>query len=477
LVENTYNTIRYITYPQAQTHPDHLATLATLFGLKPAPARACRVLEVGCGTGTNLIAMAQGLPESEFVGIDLASAPIEEGRRLISALGLRNIDLRAMDLMDAGADLGTFDYIVAVGVFGWVPAFVREKLLALCASQLSPHGVAFISYNCYPGFYLRNIVRDLLLYHTAEIEDPERVLDQSFAIMRDMLELQSEVRDEYDNCLRAELTKTLDRDPGGLYHDELDRETTAFYFRDVVAMARAHNLEYLGETEFFMMQAHLRGDKVEEAMRGLAGDVVRREQYLDFLHGRRYRQTLLCRQEAPLEREPKAESMRALYFSCPARKDKEGKYRRATGVPVKPVHPLAIAALEHLRAFWPRRMSFADLLAACGPEAPAADLCQILMGCFSAGILDAHMDAPHFVLEPGDRPVISPLARLHLADDEITANVCHALVRVADPACRRMAQLLDGSRDRAALARETGISEDEADQFLKQLAGLALLVA
>src|SRR5262245_54006837 len=117
-MENPYNAVRYLTYAKPQTHPDHLGTLATIFGLNPAPARHCRVLDIGCGSASNLIAMAYGLPESEFVGIDLASEPIEEGKRVVSQLGLRNIELRAMDLMEFGPEFGTFDYIIAYGVFG-----------------------------------------------------------------------------------------------------------------------------------------------------------------------------------------------------------------------------------------------------------------------------------------------------------------------------------------------------------------------
>src|SRR5437879_3251613 len=109
LVGNPYNAVRYDTYAKPQTHPDHLATLATLLGLNPAPARRCRVLDIGCGTGVNLIATAQGLPGSEFVGIDLASEPIAEGQSIIAALGLRNIELRTMDVMDFGPEFGTFD--------------------------------------------------------------------------------------------------------------------------------------------------------------------------------------------------------------------------------------------------------------------------------------------------------------------------------------------------------------------------------
>jgi len=50
--------------------------------------------------------MASEFPESEFVGIDLAETVIRAGQEDVAALGLTNIRLEAMDLMDAGAALG-----------------------------------------------------------------------------------------------------------------------------------------------------------------------------------------------------------------------------------------------------------------------------------------------------------------------------------------------------------------------------------
>jgi SAM-dependent methyltransferase len=474
-VENPYNAVRYPTYAQSQTHPDHLATLATIFGLSPAPARRCRMLDIGCGTGGNLIAIATGLPESEFVGVDLAGEPIAEGQRIISQLGLRNIELRAMDLMDFGPEFGTFDYIIAYGVFTWVPDFVRRKMFEIAAAQLSPHGVAMFSYNTFPGFHLRRIVRDMLRYEIAGIEDPRKAIDQANWLMQFLMDAEP-AADTYDTCLRKELETTMQRPPGGLFHDELAEGTTAFYFHEVAGMAREHSLQYLAEAEFFMMQPHLRGEKTEETLRRFEGDVIRREQYLDFLRGRRFRQTLFCRGELPIEREVKPARMRGLLFSCPARADAKGRYVRATGIPIKPVHPLAVAALQGLSASWPRRLSFSQLLDGCGcGEENADNLCQILLGCYSAGIIDAHLDAPQFAVEAGERPVLSPLARMQFAEEDTAVNLCHTLVRIPEEPCLRMTQLLDGSRDRAELAREMGISEEKVSEYLGRLAGLALL--
>jgi hypothetical protein len=65
------------TYPR--THPDLLATVAMLFGMAPAPPGRCRVVEPGCAGCANLIAMAEGLPGSHFLGIDLSVRQVASG--------------------------------------------------------------------------------------------------------------------------------------------------------------------------------------------------------------------------------------------------------------------------------------------------------------------------------------------------------------------------------------------------------------
>src|SRR5439155_909713 len=69
---SVYDEVPYESRAFTETHPDRLATVATLFGLKPPPVEKCRVLELGCADGTNLIPMAIGLPEGTFVGVDLS---------------------------------------------------------------------------------------------------------------------------------------------------------------------------------------------------------------------------------------------------------------------------------------------------------------------------------------------------------------------------------------------------------------------
>ncbi|MBK7917563.1 MAG: class I SAM-dependent methyltransferase [Chloroflexi bacterium] len=105
-IKQSYEAIPYPDLCYTQTHPDRLATLATLLGLKPAPVTRCRVLELGCAIGGNLIPMAYGLPDSEFVGIDLSPRQIDMGQTAVRDLALSNISLHAADIMDIGPEWG-----------------------------------------------------------------------------------------------------------------------------------------------------------------------------------------------------------------------------------------------------------------------------------------------------------------------------------------------------------------------------------
>ena len=113
----SYDEVPYPNNPFPQSHPDRLATIATLFGMKPQPIDQCRILELGCGGGGNLVPLAEQLPHSEFVGVELSRVQISQAQEWVKRLRFDNVELKHINILDVDAGLGKFDYIICHGVF------------------------------------------------------------------------------------------------------------------------------------------------------------------------------------------------------------------------------------------------------------------------------------------------------------------------------------------------------------------------
>jgi SAM-dependent methyltransferase len=477
-----YDDVPYPSVPFPQTHPDRLATLATLFGMRTAPVERCRVLELGCGDGANLIPMALVLPGSRFLGLDLAGDPIGRGRATIDALGLPNVELRQEDLRtfatSADAEQESYDFIIAHGVYSWVPEDVREALLSICQRRLAPHGVAYVSYNAYPGCHVRDMVRQMLLYHAAGTSDSRVAIARAQGLAR----MLSDVLPEMDALafLRNELREVTGRTPEVLFHDDLAPENRPFHFYELMDRAGAHGLQYLAEADFQEMGAHGFPPRLVAILDSIEQErgLVAREQYLDFLKVRRFRQTLLCHADVTLDRARAAERVEQLSVASPVapttdqpslRPGVVEEFRGPRGSVIQIDLPLAKAALLEIGAAWPRRLPFRELRARAdarlaglgvtpigeGGEQVRA-LAEILLESYGAGVLQLHAFMPSVAFEPGERPAASPLVRLQLQHDggSLVSTLLHTTLRIDDPFSRYALGLLDGSRDGPALLRE-----------------------
>jgi SAM-dependent methyltransferase len=496
-VSFAYDEVPYPGLPLAQTHPDRLATLARLFGMVPAHPERCRVLELGCGDGGNLIPMALMLPASEFTGIDLAEPAIAQGCSVVDALALRNITLRRLDLMRVGADLGEFDYIMAHGVYSWVPAEVRDRLLSVCRAHLGPRGVAYISYNARPGFRRRLMFREMMLYHVRNVEDPLARVKQAIRFIESLAKLRPE--NERARAMFAEqLQHVSECEPGFIYHDDLASDNYAPYFHEFMAHAQRHRLAYLAEADFLEMQDDIYPEPVTEALQRFAGqDVVLKEQYLDFVKGRRFRQTLLCREEAVLDRRTRPEQITELYLASAARPvspepdPRAGvfeEFRGRQGAALKTDDPPAKAALLHLAGIWPRRLRFGELQAVAGGD--PASLAEILFQAYRIGLLEVHSLPPNFAARAGERPAASPLARLQAQRSALVTTLRHTTEELDDTVDRCLLFLLDGTRNREVLVEELAallqslaqpgadsVNAESLEMRLGRLAKQALLLA
>lgn len=480
-IETTpYDRIPYPTGAIVHSHPDRLATMATLFGMSPAPLTACRVLEIACGNGNNLIPMAHLLGGSEFVGLDLAATPISQGRAAISELGLQNISLHHRDLQTVGTSLGRFDYIIAHGIFSWVPPVVREGILQLCRNLLSPQGVALISYNTQPGGHIRSVVRDMMLFHTQNITDPMERAEQARALIRFVAEAR-QGGDEFRHLMHAELERIRQLDPNYLIHDDLSEWNTPYYFSEFMATAARHGLQFLAEADPFEMQDAQLPDETRVNLGKLGSNRLLREQYLDFVKCRRFRLTLLCHADVPLTPEPDPGAVaklqiasRALKVGQEERLDPEVaiRFESPRGPALDSGFPVGKAALSELIAAWPERFPF-DLLvertrarlAGAGIGTPEKSdlervLAQFLLQIHGVGLADLHMFAPAIAKSGGEQPMVDPLARWQAARGDHVTTRRHDLIRLNDPLVAKLVTLLDGTRGVPALV-------DELERFLR----------
>ena len=484
-IKQSYEALPYPDLCYTQTHPDRLATLATLLGLKPAPVTRCRVLELGCAIGGNLIPMAYGLPDSEFVGIDLSPRQIEMGQTAVRDLGLNNISLHAADIMDLGPEWGSFDYIIAHGLYSWAPPEVNDRLLALCRRHLAPHGVAYISYNVYPGWHMLGALRDMMLYRIKDLTDPH----ERAATAREFLDFLAEaiepddpygtLGEAYQKLLHSYagfVTRERQQDKDGdqlLLHDELAAVNTAVYFHQFVAHAAQHGLQYLSEADFArVMPTNLPPD-VMQHIRQMAGNTIEVEQYMDFVRNRTFRQTLLCHAAAPVRRTIGGD-LSAFYVASYAQPKQEGvnvhdtavaQFASPDGAVLSSDHPVTKAAMLHLAEIAPIALPFTELLDAArervyGPAAAQAPSDQdarllamnILQAySYSARLVELHVHRPPFVRQISRQPVASPLARrqLRLGQPKVT-NLRHERVNL-DPIGQALLPHLDGAHDQEAL--------------------------
>ena len=296
-MENSYDEIPYESYAFAQTHPDRLAVMATLFGLSPRPVTSCRVLELGCAAGGNLIPMAWHLPQSTFVGLDLSSRQVRDGCEVIEKLGLANVQLHAMDITQADPRLGRFDYILCHGVYSWVPEPVQQAILRICRDLLEPEGAAYISYNTYPGWRMRQMIRDMMLYHAHQFSTPKQQLDGARTLIA-FLNANVAKDNAYGLLLEQELAILEEASDYYLHHEHMEKTNLPCYFHEFVERAKGQGLAYLGEADLGSMLLETFPDEVKRQLSLLSSDRVHLEQYLDFLHNRQFRQTLLVHASA-----------------------------------------------------------------------------------------------------------------------------------------------------------------------------------
>lgn len=451
-----YEDILYDNHPFPYTHPDHLGTLGGLFGMTPAPIERCRVLELGCGLGGNLVPLAALFPQSEFVGIDLSKAQIAAAAADARSMGLSNLSFRAMDILDITPEWGPFDYIICHGVFSWVPPDVQDRILAICRVHLAPQGIAYISYNTYPGWNIRGMIRDILRRH-ATAGDPRARIEQARALLSTMVDLLPADRNQGAAWLKGEASVINDLSDAYVLYEHLVEVNTPLWFDEFVERSRAAGLQYVADAEFHSMFADRLGKDAGDRIGALASGLVQTEQILDYMQLRYFRRSLICRREVRLDRALGAERLAGRWIASRLKLLDSDKFKSPTGMIFDTSDLLLKSALKVLTQH-PQGLRFETLChhaALVADEEPSPEHREALGGPLlelyaNAALRIGTWPRPWVGTPPEDRPVAPGFARHQATQAAQCTNLRHQALGL-DAVDRALIARMDG-RTRAELA-------------------------
>lgn len=494
----SYDQVPYTSHAFPQTHPDHLATVARIFGLSAPDVAACRVLELGCASGGNIVPMAFNLPRSEFIGIDLSQQQVHDGHTSIAALGLRNIRIEHASITDVDDTWGQFDYIICHGVFSWVERNVQKKILAIASRNLAANGIAYVSYNTYPGWHVREMARAMMRYHASQFSDPREQVAQARALLT-FLASATKDTGPYHELLDAEADRLRQSPDSYLFHEHLERTNLPLYFHQFIERAETEGLQYLSEAVVSEMLTSLFPSSVGETLERISPDLVHLEQYMDFVRNRQFRQTLLCHASQRPKRALNPDVLVGLLLSSPARAD-QASVDLAPGVAVSfmsgsrratVASPASKAALSVLMDCWPCAMDFDELLDAAftraaafldvgsAEEARRATM-EDLFGGVMHGLIEVHTQSPPCTAQPSDLPRAHPVAAFQARSGPFVVNAHHSMYEL-DPLALQVLKMANGERHRdemtTLLAERLEAGRQSLDAALATLTRSALLIA
>ena len=298
--QTIYSELGYKSMPFPYTTPATLEAYAALVGVSAPNPKTARVLELGATYGGNIISQALFNPDATFVGLELSQEQVEKGNEVIANAGLTNVSLIQSDIASIGSEIGTFDYIIAHGVYSWVDDGVKDALLRLIDEHLAEDGIAYISYNTYPGWHTMDEVRQLMMFSNrdkAQFNHKEKVLHGKTigSIVGSQILKYDNLKERNSKFLGA-LRSVMQKDEYYVGHDHLEPNNDPVYFYQFNDHLGAHNLAYLCDADLTLSMVRSFDADIADTLDKLAlNDHVAQEQYLDFMLDTTFRKSIICK--------------------------------------------------------------------------------------------------------------------------------------------------------------------------------------
>jgi SAM-dependent methyltransferase len=364
---NPYDELPYRSCPIEWTAPERLATASLLHGGPRPPLDRYRVLELGCGNGANLLPLAYYRRHGSFVGVDGARSQIEAAKARQSALELKNLEFIHADFRTASQRVsGQFDYIIAHGVFSWVPQDARDALLEIIGQSLRPGGLIYINYNARPGWNVRGLVRDFLMAQTVEDSSLVARAERAVEVAARVVLALTGAEHHYSRLLADEFQFVCQGDVSWVGHEFLSEINQPYWRSEFMALARRHRLEYVADADFYSASGRIPEGLVPRLdFTQLAGPSI--EDTVDLLCYRQLHSPILALQ--PFDRRPAdlTEIGSLVVASCMepcSHSDPGGHsiFKHPSGLEVDAKEEFMRDAFTKLRSVWPRGLPVATIL-------------------------------------------------------------------------------------------------------------------
>ena len=301
--QTIYKELGYKSYPFPFTTPAYLEAYGALVGLNTPPAKTARVLELGATYGGNIISQAVFNPEATFVGIELSQDQVEKGNKIISDAKLDNVSLLQGDILNFDESLGSFDYIIAHGFYSWISDEMKDKLLDIISHHLADNGIAYVSYNTYPGWHTMEEVRQLMLFANRgydELTHKEKVLrGKTVGSLVGAQILNYDNLKERNSKFLGALRSVMQKDDYYVGHDHLEPHNDPCYFYQFNDHLKAHNLSYVCDADLTLSMVRTYDESIADKLEKLApNSQADQEQYLDFMLDTTFRKSIICKESA-----------------------------------------------------------------------------------------------------------------------------------------------------------------------------------
>jgi hypothetical protein len=487
--EFTYDQVAYPNYVHPAADSEYACVAGRFYGWRGRDPATASVLEIGCGEGVNLMAIAGAFPKSRCVGFDISARAVARGQQLAAAAGLDNIELHWGDLLSYPRDGERFDYIICHGVLTWVPPPVRTAVFEVIAARLAAGGVAYVGYDALPAAASKAAIVGLLKQFVPPEADLASKVETAVTIIETLGRNQhksSRLKPELDDLLR----RLPEMAPAYFVHDWLEAHYAPMSVDEFATAAGAVDLAYAGDVSLTDMQTRDIDPSGMHILAAAMDSLLTTASTLDLLRGSRmYRTDLLVRPESPPDRMPfpPTDLGYCLFGEREYGVDESGgrTLRLKLGSMGSPSFADAdqIAMLDWLADRSPGEFHPSEIAAGSGLALPYVEnLCRVFA---VMGVLEAHVTPPPFTVTPGDRPRAGRVARAMAAEGRDTVVALrHKAMALPDPIRRGILRLSDGSRTRDDIVRDLAATGDgpppdraEVDLAIAALARMRLYEA